>query len=390
MEAVSTRDLELVGTCATTTLAAAPLFAEQSLWKIYQPTPIFSPWKLVLGTQDGDSSKVLSQDKCTILQQYAQEVQKGKASFWFHYLAMDDSLAASIPMVWSSAVVAELQGLPPGDKLDSSLLDWFSTSCHADVLFENLDQASRQSLLAAVTRSASSMRFLPLFDLLNHHNGLVNVESSASQDGNTVKTTRSIQKGQEIFISYRAGGGSEATSSEIFRRYGFVEDWPQHWTWISSSSGGSEHGDDEKENGQQRRQHIHEERFLVFPNGFVILYPTEEMLLERIPPQGDGPVVHNDSLTSAQLMQFYEAGKRLLKSMATSVQDDVLLLSERELALASSLTSSAFFDSQQDLMHARHLVDATRYRLEFKKAIEMGIRTAKSCLENRQQGLQEL
>jgi hypothetical protein len=367
---------------------------------------LFTPWKLVLGTEEGDSSDV-SNDKCKILQEYAQEVGKGTDSFWFHYLAMDDSLSACIPMLWNESVLDELQGLPPGDKqADSSLLDWFSTSCHGNVPFEHLDQAVRQSLMAAVTRSAS-MRFLPLYDLLNHHNGQTNVESSASRNGNTITTTQAIEKGREIFISYR-GGGSEATSSEIFRRYGFVEEWPQHWTWISSSEN-SEHGgagyDGDSSNGsgdaQQKQAQFHEERFLISPNGIVTLYPTETMLAAigttsllpyELLSHAYG-TVHNDLLTSAQLLQFYQSGKQLLQSLATSVQEDIILLKDliennnsHKLASYDDATGASLFNiNQERMIHARNQIEATKYRLEFKRAIELSIGTAKTCLDKRRQ-----
>ena len=219
---------------------------------------LFCPWTLVLGTEEGNTANVPS-DHCAILRKYAQEVAAGEGSFWYPYLSMDDSLGTRIPLVWGESATKELQGLPPSssneiDRQQPTLKDWFCENCAGGKSFESLDKPTQQSLMAVITRAAG-MRFMPIFDMLNHHNGLMNVMSSATVDGNSLTTTRDIATGEEIFLSYR--GGREL-SSDMLRRYGFIEHWPQQWAWVDLVTS-------------------KEERFLLMPNGSVAIDPPDSI-----------------------------------------------------------------------------------------------------------------
>ena len=63
-------------------------------------------------------------------------------------------------------------------------------------------------------------------------------------------------------MSYR--GGSDSTISEIYRRYGLVESWPQHWAW--TDQGG--HGEDVD---------TIEMHFLLLPGNSVTIDPPDSM-----------------------------------------------------------------------------------------------------------------
>ena len=307
---------------------------------------LFCPWALVLGTV-GDTSKVPT-EHCDVLNTYAAQVRAGKDSFWYPYLSMDDSIDTRIPTVWKASSLTELQGLLP-DTAQGSLAEWFSENCSGGTPFDQLDHAARQSLLAAITRSAG-MRFLPIFDLMNHHNGKLNTRSNATADGNSVFAAVDIPKGADIFNSYQGG---LATSSDVFRRYGFIESWPQQWAWTDAST-------------------AKEERFLLLPDNVVAIYPPESMT-EQIgttaPPLADMQADsknHNLQLEPGRLAGFCDSAKRLLESLPSTAEEDGVVL---EQLLAAQLS-----DPGDSLLGDR--ISAVAYRMHFKEAIQTALGVA--------------
>lgn len=322
---------------------------------------LFCPWRLVLGTI-GDTSTVPS-EHCDVLKAYADQVRAGKSSFWNPYLSMDESLGASIPTVWQPAVLAELQGLLP-DTSATSLTQWFSTNCAGNIPFDQLDHASRQSLLAAITRSAG-MRFLPIFDLMNHHNGKLNTRSNASVDGNSVFAAVDIPKGAEVFVSYR---GERATSSDVFRRYGFIEAWPQQWAWTDAVTS-------------------REERFLLLPENVVAIYPPESMTLHigvTAPLltyfQADAEA-HNRQLESHELVGFYDSAKRLLESLPSTAEEDGAILEQ--------LMSAQVVGESRSSLHGE-MASAVAYRMHMKEAIQTALDVTTSALTRQSSSSREL
>mmetsp|Transcript_39263 Transcript_39263/g.66926 ORF Transcript_39263/g.66926 Transcript_39263/m.66926 type:complete len:423 (-) Transcript_39263:34-1302(-) len=331
---------------------------------------LFCPWELVMGTTGG--TYVVPDDHCAILEEYAQEVRVGDASFWFPYLAMDDSLSTRIPTVWSSIAISEAQGLPPFDRIDTefpSLTDWFSKTCAGGKPFEEMEDPVRQSLLAAVTRAAG-MRFLPLLDLLNHHNGLLNTISHADEKGNTLRASRKIATGEEIYHSYRGGKG---TSSELFRRYGFIEEWPQQYSWIDQDTG--------KE----------ELRFLLAADDVAMIYPPDSLtsqigsnnnngdviaLLSNL-RTGDGVQLHNKDLSMERLTQFVNTAARILTSAPTSVEEDKIILAGF-IAETEKLNNG----ERDNLLLDKML--AVKYRIHLKKSLRVALRETESVISDRQ------
>mmetsp|Transcript_13588 Transcript_13588/g.29544 ORF Transcript_13588/g.29544 Transcript_13588/m.29544 type:complete len:411 (+) Transcript_13588:177-1409(+) len=329
---------------------------------------LFYPWSLVFGTE-GDTATV-PPDHCGILRAYATEVEAGESSFWYPYLSMDGSLQTRIPSVWHASVLDELQGLPPAaDSMQSSLTDWFSQTCADGKPFTEMEGSMQQSLLAAVTRSAG-MRFLPIFDLLQHHNGNLNTKSHASKEGNTVTSAKYISDGEEIFNSYR---GERTTSSDIFRRYGFVESWPQQWAWIDIATS-------------------EEVRFLLLPDGYVAIAPSDSMtshIGQEASPTlrefQDEVEEHNMNLSAEQVTQFDTAGRSLLKSLPTTVEEDATVVSdlEHELALRSAAASGNNVD---DINTLKDRISAITYRMQFKEAVVISLRVSSALLKERGSG----
>ena len=359
---------------------------------------LFCPWKLVLGTE-GDTSRV-SPDHCQVLRTYADQVRLGNESFWHPYLSMDESLGTRIPTVWSDVALQELQGLPPYSSTQNGpgLTDWFSKTCAGGTPFDQLDDASRHSLLAAITRSAG-MRFLPIFDLINHHNGKLNTRSDATKEGNLLFALVDIAKGSEIYLSYR---GQRSTSSDIFLRYGFVEAWPQQWSWTDERTTTTTTTTTtimEEQLPPLSLTNLHH-RILVLPSGSVTIHPPESMTLwigsatvsppslEDLEEQADR---HNMLLTSTELEQFRDSAIALLETVTSSVEDDFIILFNLEQELKSSESGidgggRCRDDDPGTMVVMRTLMDricAVGYRIHVKKAIHMAIGVANDVLSRK-------
>jgi len=325
---------------------------------------LFLPWSIVFGTIDDTAA--VPDNKCEVLQSYASEVDAGRASFWYPYLALDDSLSSRVPSLWNELAISELQGLPPYGSTDG-LTDWYSSNCADGVSFSNLPSSSRQALLAAITRAAG-LRFLPVYDLLNHHNGMLNTKSFADIKGDTITTTTDIAKGEEIFMTYR--GGKENTVSEMFRRYGFVEEWPQYYSWDQR---------EESDGGTSTMQ------FLILPGHKVAIYPPPNMVSQI----GQGTLIiadllastekHNQGLSTAQLMQFGKVGVRLIATFTTTVEEDAVILQTMKDKLP--MMPEDLSGETEELMD---IISAIYYRIHFKQAITMALDAANRVLALRE------
>lgn len=317
---------------------------------------LFLPWDIVFGTIDGTSA--VPDNKCEVLQSYASEVDKKRESFWYPYLTLDDSLSSRVPSLWNELAMSELQGLPPYGKT-GGLTDWYSSNCANGVSFSKLPSSSRRALLAAITRAAG-LRWLPIYDLLNHHNGMLNTNSYASAKGNTVTTTKDIAKGEEIFMTYR--GGKENTVPDLFRRYGFVEQWPQYYEW-------------EGENKTQTMQ------FLILPGENVAIYPSPNMMSQI----GHGSLIVGDLLASIEkhnqslmtkLVEFRKMALTLVATFSTTVEEDTVILQTTNDNL--QMISQDLFEEIEQQMD---ISSAISYRIHLKQAIQIALDATNRLLD---------
>mmetsp|Transcript_28623 Transcript_28623/g.42319 ORF Transcript_28623/g.42319 Transcript_28623/m.42319 type:complete len:428 (+) Transcript_28623:69-1352(+) len=315
---------------------------------------LFLPWNIVFGTIDDTAT--VPENKCEVLQSYASEVDAGSASFWYPYLALDDSLSSRVPSLWNELAILELQGLPPFGNTFDGITDWYSSNCADDVSFSNLPSSSRQALLAAITRAAG-LRFLPVYDLLNHHNGMLNTKTLADTKGVTVTTTTDILKGEEPFMSIR--GGQENTVSEMFRRYGFVEEWPRYHSLDQK--------DDESNGGTKNTM-----QFLILTGEIVAIYPPPSLLSQI----GHGTLniddllataeKHNQGLSTEQLIQFGKLGVGFIDNFITTVEEDAAIIQKMKdnfLTMPQNLSG--------EIEQLTDIIDAIYYRIQFKQSIKI-------------------
>jgi hypothetical protein len=192
---------------------------------------------------------------------------------------------------------------------------------------------------------------------------MLNTESQAGAKGVTITITRDVAEGQEVFMSYR--GGKDSTVSDLFRRYGFVESWPQYWTW-TDDKGGLDASD-----GIQ---------FLLLPHGVVTIFPPDSMLSQIGLPGlflNDFLATtqnHNQMISVERLVGFGRIGQDLISSLATTTKEDTVILQNLRHELSQQSLNSIRTEQISDLMSA---VD---YRMQFKESIQIAIDMAEKVL----------
>jgi len=192
---------------------------------------------------------------------------------------------------------------------------------------------------------------------------MLNTESHACAKGVTITIARDVAKGQEVFMSYR--GGKDSTVSDLFRRYGFVESWPQYWTWADDKGGL------DASSGIQ---------FLRLPHGVVTIFPPDSMLSEIGLPGlflNDFLATtqnHNQMISVERLIGFMQVGQDLMSSLATTAKEDTVILLNLRHELSQQSLNSIKSEQLRDLMSA---VD---YRMQFKESIQIAINMAEKVL----------
>lgn len=309
------------------------------------------PWELVIGSTSYEVQ--LGNDMCAVVRDLETELRLGESSLWHPYLSLDDSLINSrLPTLWEEEIVAELQGLPPGQDATRHIR-WFSQHCDDGRPFDQVDEITKQALLCFLTR-ACEVGMLPVYDLFNHHNGLRNAKAQLAPEGVQLIATRPIPKGSQIYLSYGI-----KTASTMFRDYGFVESWPQTWSWRSAGTGNSH-------------------TFVRFPDQAIALYPTEE-LLKAIWKGGmsliefkDAATQHTQALTVEALHLFHTESQALLTGLATDAAEDKIILANLKDSLAQD---------GDGIVRLEDTISAVEYRIVFKEAVKEAMIESIRCLE---------
>jgi hypothetical protein len=110
-------------------------------------------------------------------------------------------------------------------------VDWFKGEggCVVGKEMTDLDFGAFKIIL---TRAMDS-GIVPMYDLMNRHNGKINTYIKEDGDGGVyVMSLLDIPAGFPIYNTY-GRSGSQSTN-DLFTTYGFVEDYPQLWRWNDS------------------------------------------------------------------------------------------------------------------------------------------------------------
>ncbi|GBG31534.1 Histone-lysine N-methyltransferase setd3 [Hondaea fermentalgiana] len=314
------------------------------------------PWKLVIGGS-GEASRLGTDDDdakrmCALIDAYEHIL--ATADPWYApYVRMDGSMRGlPQPMLWSDAALEALQGLPPQDC--KRHVQWYIRIClSGERPQEDLQESQLHALVSFITRS-SDRGLIPVYDLLNHHNGLRNVAIDAREDSVAVVTLQKVTAGEQLYNSY-----GEGWSHELFRDYGFVEPWPQLWGI-----------------GDTLRYY-----FLLFPDNVVEIMPEKISMHDRrgrtLAERSAAAATRTASLSMEQLAEFAGAARAFLQSLPTTADEDEALLSSFTASSFPNVNQSHTFGKETML----HL--AIDYRRTYKRAIETAMTVAmRGMLDN--------
>jgi len=292
---------------------------------------LFCPWKLIIGSTSMEDQMQHSVGKCDVVKRMAEEIRLNEGSLWHPYLSHID-----IPRLvadWDEDSLNELQNLDPQDT--KRHIQWFRQSCEDEV-----DVASMRSLVAFVSR-ASEVGMVPIYDLLNHHNGKRNAKLTISEHGVHLTTVTSVAAGEELYLSYGI-----KTAPTMFRDYGFVEDWPVCWNFRTPV-------------GDNFAFVLYREVVAINPTGDLLkqIWQSNKQLVEY---QSDAKR-HMDTLSIQELHLFSLGAKNYLDGLPTTLEQDELFILERKTKAIDSPSGST--QAEKDI------ISAIDYRMLFKKAL---------------------
>jgi len=199
-------------------------------------------------------------DQCDTMHNLGKQLKLGDKSIYAPFVnyLLDTQSRGSLPSGWSSEGKALLGKILNGEVFkaqghdDAEIVDFppsYPTHWLDDYYHEECegiqDPMHEFAALLVVQRSWDDV-LLPVYDMMSHRNGhWLNTKTDASvHDGNPidVQAKRDIKAGEQIYVSYNmcedcAQRERTYGTPEIFRDYGFVEDFPQQWIFDDISVG---------------------------------------------------------------------------------------------------------------------------------------------------------
>jgi len=192
------------------------------------------PWSSILNAHDvpgEDGNEPQQQLACNTVRKLIREMELGDESSYAPYVQFLAELGDEppfIPSSWSDAGKALLEMALHRPTHFSALLpieptEWLSQDWER-VCGGGRSHAEDLAALLVITRSESG-NLVPWLDMYNHDDGA----------GYRLYASRPIQAGEQLFISYTQCSNCDRPEyygmPEIFRDYGFVEGFPQRWTF---------------------------------------------------------------------------------------------------------------------------------------------------------------
>jgi len=174
--------------------------------------------------EPGDTVLVVPDDACLtadtaqeLAVTLAQELRLGKRSRWHQYLAFLPTELAGMPMFWNAKQRRMLHG--------TGCLERVQQQEAAAEMFDDGSTALSRALVSAYSFDLGPQddpipAMVPLFDALNHREGLCNVRLSHDPDREELSmiATKTVEVGAELINNYGKLG-----SSQLLRQYGFTE-----------------------------------------------------------------------------------------------------------------------------------------------------------------------
>mmetsp|Transcript_2483 Transcript_2483/g.3696 ORF Transcript_2483/g.3696 Transcript_2483/m.3696 type:complete len:401 (+) Transcript_2483:85-1287(+) len=189
-----------------------------------------------------DSMAAYHSNICNLSHRLMEEMELGNGSEYAPYIAyLKAQKPGQLPVSWSQSGKDLLrQVLRPGhdgvDWIDMYFLQNNSTN-QKDACITN-DPFEINMLELTVQRSYDAA-LIPIWDMLNHHNGHYNAEQITSiydEVGTIVHASKAIFSGEEILASYDkcfdcGDDAMEQGTPEILKNFGFVEGYPHRWVF---------------------------------------------------------------------------------------------------------------------------------------------------------------
>lgn len=187
-------------------------------------------------SEDEEAGYMYHENICTLSQKLMEEMKLGDKSKFAPYIAyLKTQNPGQLPVNWSEPGKNLLRkAFKPG----SDVVDWIDryymkgiseASCINDDSFEI-------HMMEMTIQRSFDTALIPIWDMVNHHNGRINTENSSmyDKDGLKVRASRPIKSGEEIFASYDKCVDCKNMfvqwgTPEIFRDFGFVEGYPHRW-----------------------------------------------------------------------------------------------------------------------------------------------------------------
>jgi len=186
----------------------------------------------------GENDEWFWNNMCNLSKKVAKENKKGKRSRFPPYVAYLKSQGrGQIPATWSKLGKEKLRAVvtPGSDVVDWMDLYFHGTACDPSILKNDPDGTSA---LALVIQRGFDNSLIPIWDMVNHHNGRINTENDSIFQGDklNVRISKNVNAGSEIFASYDMCTDCRDVQDywgtpEILRDFGFVEDYPQRWVY---------------------------------------------------------------------------------------------------------------------------------------------------------------
>ena len=247
-----------------------------------------------------------------------------------------------------------LQGLPPND-FDRHT-QWLQHTCgFGDP--KGWDKFARQALLFLVSY-ATNEGVIPYFDLLNSHRGLHNIRLNPTSDELEVYASRDIKAGEQLWNLY----GAELSTSDVWRDYGYIEEWPRRWKfeveqevswlwgWINTTA---------------RVQYA----FEILPGNMAAIDTKYQSSL-HLPPIADNWKKYsfdaNAQISDSRLVSIRNAATLFLANLETTIEEDETLISQLE-------------EKKQE--KKKNII---MYRLQYKRDIRTAIETVDNILKKRE------
>ncbi|KAL3806642.1 hypothetical protein ACHAXA_001944 [Cyclostephanos tholiformis] len=348
-------------------------------------------------------------DWCPDVETLRGEIELGSRSKWHEYLDFDDSSGSRLPLEWdrNGDAVRELQVHPPDGNIYHHL-DWFAGEwgCVAGGggggRGKEMTDLDFRAFKIVLTR-AMDEGLVPMYDLMNHHNGKINTYIKVDDEGGVyVVSLLDIPAGFPIYNTY--GRSGLQSTNALFGIYGFVEDYPQLWQW----------SDDELDRLSEEDEHHAYDRYVTFdkyyyydndendgddderpyhsggwankldlePNSplyeVLVISPTLAALLPTkhlTGVLGNGQLsvegwrkeidYHHATLHSSHVDSIYDSAMRTLDSLPTTIEEDEEIIQKHEMVRSEELK-----DERVNAIPADTLM-AIKYRLAFKKALRL-------------------